>query len=192
MFFICNASTSVNATLLWKNNSAYIWQGNHSYEHQTEELITAKFIEELCIIFAPARLFYINLYHKQIPKSESDFTIVLNQLSILLMCNAEQSQQGEYQCFASNSNASGPSVNVKVEPSNKVVAVVSIATVMSVIVVITLIAVIVSCGCLRARAIKSEPIQMRPLHLQNLELNSYTDSTEFPRRSLQLDKILGK
>ena len=209
-FLRCNATTSGNADLQW------MWNGNGSVipiqviYGTSPSNISDSVLTEMCRELSPTAeggVFSISLGRTEVRHyiSNSVATVLLQQLGLFL-CRVQANNSGSYFCAASNSARESPHVQIIVEKSTPPVVpgqqdIYIIIGVVSVTAVALLAIVILACGYLRYRSLKSEALPMSPM--ETFPLHSYSnpallqlvasrqDPLEFPRERLTFTRVLG-
>lgn len=208
-FLRCNATTSGNADLHW------MWNGNGSVIpiqviHGTSPSnISDSVLTEMCRELSPTAeggVFSISLGRTEVRRytSNSVATVLLQQLGLFL-CRVQANNSGSYFCAASNSARESPRVRIIVQSTPAVGPgqqdIYIIIGVVSVTAVALLAVVVLACGYLRYRSLKSEALPMSPM--ETFPLHSFAnpallqlvasrqDPLEFPRERLTFTRVLG-
>lgn len=208
-FLRCNATTSGNADLHW------MWNGNGSVIpiqviHGTSPSnISDSVLTEMCRELSPTAeggVFSISLGRTEVRRytSNSVATVLLQQLGLFL-CRVQANNSGSYFCAASNSARESPRVRIIVQSTPPVGPgqqdIYIIIGVVSVTAVALLAVVVLACGYLRYRSLKSEALPMSPM--ETFPLHSFAnpallqlvasrqDPLEFPRERLTFTRVLG-
>lgn len=205
--FLCNASTSRNASLEWR------WLRNGATlpipisNCSSSSITSGAPPSGTCEQCSPASMFSIPVGHTEIRHytADNEATIVLQQLELIL-CDVQANISGAYFCTASDSSRESPPLKISVDgvPTSDNSNIITIAIAVPLIVVLTVVlaTLILAFGCWRYRSFKSEalpmsPIQSFPLHSFTnpallLQMASIEDPLEFPRDRLTFVRVVGE
>ena len=201
--FLCNASTSRNASLEWR------WLKNGATlpipisNCSSSSITSGAPLSGICEQCSPASMFSIPVGRHYTTYNEA--TIVLQQLELIL-CDVQANISGAYFCIASDSLRESPPLKISVDgvPTSDNSNIITIAIAVPLIVVLTVVlaTLILAFGCWRYRSFKSEalpmsPIQSFPLHSFTnpallLQMASVEDPLEFPRDRLTFVRVVGE
>ena len=118
--FLCNATTSGNANLLWRwhrtGTTLPILISNCS---SSSSIISSASLSDICEQCSPVKVFSIPLGHTEIRHYtiDNEATVVLQQLELIL-CDVQTNISGAYSCAASDSSQESQSLQIEIQKSS--------------------------------------------------------------------------